>query len=271
MELGRQSLSGSLSPGGLPDLKGCRLLVQLPGFVETIVELGRLRSQSDLDLGKLPLKAKGVEGQRMFSQRAASAPAAARRAYIHALEARSSGKPDEALREIGKALKADPGYAPALQLKGQILERTGQRGAGRAAYQQAAQADPEYVKPLVALAEMAAEDQDPEETALWAQRVNRLAPNSYPYLYFAEGAAYFNVNRFEEAERVARIGCAADVTNSFPRLRKLLGEALFRLNRYGEAAAVLKEYLALAPDAPDGLAVRQRMSDAGRLASILQR
>lgn len=269
--LGGQSFSGSMVAGGPPGVRGCKVVLQLPGFEPVVVDLEKRGAKAGLDLGRLELKPKQAAEQMLFSERAAAAPAGARRAYVRALELRSAGSLPEALTELAKALQVDAQYAPALQLRGQIQERMKQREAARASYRAAAQADPKYLKPLVSLAEMAAEDQDPEQTAYWAGRVNRLAPDAFPNLYFAEGASYFNVGRFEEAARVAQAGCAADATHSFPRLQKLLGQALFKLNRYGAAAAAFEEYLRLAAGAADEADVRARAADAERLAKILNR
>lgn len=271
IDLGRQTAAGSTTPGAIPSLHGCHLLLQLPGFEEISINLGKLHRQSDLDLGKIALKSRGAGGALLFSARAAAAPDAARRAYIHALEAASTRDYPLALKEIDKALKAFPSHAPALQLKGQLFERSGHRAAARLAYSQAAQADPNYVKPLLQLAEMAGEDQDPAECARWAAEVNRLAPNSFPHIYFAEAASYFNLDRFADAERVAAAGRAADTTHSFPRLRKVHGESLFRLNRYAEATLAFDEYLQDAPGAPDLDDVATRRAECDRLARILKR
>ena len=136
---------------------------------------------------------------------------------------------------MDKAIAAYPKYASALQLKGIVLERMGQREAARAAYQQAVTADPDYAKPLVQLADMAAEDQNPAEAARWAAMVNRMVPGAYPGMYLIEGGAYCDLNRYDDAEKAAREGIAADPRGAYPGLRRLMGEVSYQKRSYAAA------------------------------------
>jgi len=271
VELGHMFAGSSLTPGAAPKLNNCRLLVEIPGFASLTHDLSRINSLSDLELGKLVLKPTTGTARGLFSARAATLPEAARRAYIRALNASGEKNFDAALKELDKLLTTWPDHAPGWQLRGQILERQARRDQALAAYRRAAEADPDYLKPRVQLAELAAEDQDPAGAVQWAAEVNRLAPGVFPHMAFTEAAGYFNLDRFDEAAKAAAAGCAADKGHSFPRLRKVLGESLYRLNRYRDASAAFAQYLADAPDAPDAGDVRLRQAESSRLALALNR
>ncbi len=83
------------------------------------------------------------------------APNKARSSYIQALEEIGATRYEQALASLDKAGRQYPRYAAALQLRGQVLEMGGRRDEAREAYRAAVEADPQYVKPMVQLAEMA--------------------------------------------------------------------------------------------------------------------
>jgi len=206
-----------------------------------------------------------------MSARSAAAPEKARREYIRALEDIGLRRFDDARQKLNKATRLFADYAAAHYSMGQVEDRLGNRTAARAAFERAAAADPQYVKPLIQLAELAAEDQDSATAARWAGKVNQLAPGVFPGMYLIEGGSAYNLDRYDEAARAARAGLAADPAGALPRLHKLLGEALYRLNDYRGAASELQRYLKLAADAPDNMQVAERARQCERLAQALQR
>src|ERR1019366_8357391 len=173
--------------------------------------------------------------------------------------------------ELGSPIAAYPKYASALELKGVVLERMGQREAARAAYQQAATADPAYARPLVQLADMAAEDQNPTEAARWAAMVNRLAPGAYPGMYLIEGGAYCDLNRYDDAEKAAREGIGADPRGAWPGLRLLMGEVLYQKRSYAAALDLFEWYLKEAPEAADVVSVQGRVQSCKRLVKTTRK
>ena len=125
-----------------------------------VVKLKYATRLSDLEPGDLTLKSSGTPSIVIFSAVARKAPAKARSSYVHALVAIGLNKYDDAIAWLDKAVRAFPQYSSAFQLKGEVLEEMGQRDAARECYRQAMAADPGYGKPLVKLAEMAADDQN---------------------------------------------------------------------------------------------------------------
>jgi tetratricopeptide (TPR) repeat protein len=252
----------------LPRLDGCRVQVRLPGFEDLSVSLKAPHSLNDLNVGDLILKSSGGSVAAVFSAVSANAPNKARGNYIRALEEIGANKYPEAVASLDKAIRVYPQYAAAYQFKGQVLEQMGQREAARAAYQQAVTADPAYGKPLIQLAEMAADDQDATEAARWAAAVNKLAPGAFPSMYLLEGSSYFNLGRFDEAAKAAQAGLEADRTNFYPRLHKLMGECLYRKRDYAGALEHLKQYVKDSPDAPDAAEAKARAESCERLARL---
>lgn len=247
------------------DIEGCRVEVRIPGFEELVVTLPKPHRASDLTLGDLTLKATGPQGGASFSETGRNAPAKARANYVRAIESINTGQYPDALAALDKALAAYPKYASALLLKGVVLERTDKRDAAREAYQAAVAADPAYSKPLVQLAEMAAQDQNPTETARWAAMANQLVPGAYPGMYLIEGSSYFDLKRYEEAGKAAQAGIDADPKLIYPSLRKLMAEVLYQKRSYSAALELFEWYLKEAPQAADVETVQERVQSCKRL------
>jgi tetratricopeptide (TPR) repeat protein len=247
------------------DIEGCRVEIRVPGFEEVVVTLKQPKRVSDLDLGDLTLKSIGVQGDAGFSATGRNAPGKARSHYLAAFETIKVGNYPQALVSLDKAIAAYPKYASALQLKGAVLERMGQRDAAREAYQQAVAADPAYAKPLVQLAEMAAQEQNPTEAARWAAMANHLVRGAFPSMFLIEGSAYFDLHRYDDAEKAAREGIDADPKSIYPGLRKLMGEVLYQKRSYAAALDLFEWYLKEAPMAADIVDVQGRVQSCKRL------
>ena len=263
-----RQVAGSEVGTAIPDVSGCRVEIRVPGFEDMQVKLKYAMKMSDLDLGDLHLKSIGNQSAVVFSSVARQAPPKARNNYIQALVATGLGKYVEAISSLDKALRAFPQYSSAFQLKGEVLEVMGRRDEARECFRQAMAADPAYGKPLVKLAEMAADDQNNEEAARWASQANKLAPGAFAKMYLIEGSAYFNLERYDDAGKAARAGIEADRTDSVPGLHRLLGEVLYQQRNYAGALDQFNQFVHDAPDAPDAADVKARAQSCEKLAAI---
>lgn len=267
--LGSTAWGGASFSGDVSALNGCHAQIRLAGYDPYEKNLGKSLTMKDLDAGDIVLKPHTAGAAASFSRLTAAAPETARKEYVRALEAAGSKEYQKAILLLDRATGIYPPFAAALFLKGVLFERTGQRNNAVQAYRRAAEADPSYVKPLAQLAEIYAEDQDPEPAAQWARRANSVAPGLDPGMYLIEGAAWFNLNRFDEAEQAARSGIKADSARTQPRLFKLLGEVLFRKHRYAEARLQFEAYLSIGMNAPDAEQVQEMVARCEKLARIL--
>ena len=87
------------------------------------------------------------------------------------------------------------------------------------------------------------QDQNPTDAARWAALVNRLVPRAFPDVYLIEGSAYFDLHRYDDAEKAARAGIDADPKFIYPGLRKLMGEVLYQKRSYAAALELFEWYL----------------------------
>lgn len=255
----------------VPDLTGCRVQVQVPGFEDVVVNLRHTTRLSGLELGDLALKPTSAQSAVIFSAVAGKAPGKARSNYINALVAIGTNRYEAALAALDKAVRAYPQYSSAFQLKGEVLEQMGRRDEARECFRQAMAADAAYGKPLIKLAEMAADDQNPEEAARWASQANRLAPRAFAKMYLVEGSADFNLGRYEEAGKAAQTGIEADRADAVPGLHRLLGEVFFHQRNYAAARDQFTRFVSEAPEAADIAAVKDRLQTCEKLVRISSR
>jgi len=263
--LGSQEATRTADVADRSVVEGCRVQIRIPGFEELLVPVKPPTKVGSLSVGDLTLKQVSPQASAVFSASGRSAPPKARANYVKAFEAINARKYPEALAALDKAIAADPQYASAMQLKGNVLEFMDQRGAAREAYQAAATVDSAYATPLVQLAEMAAEDQTPADAARWAAMANHVAPGAYPGVYLIEGSSDFLLNHFDDAEKATRAGIDADPKFTCPGLRKLMAEILYRKRSYAAALDLFEWYLKEAPDAADIPNVQQRAQVCRRL------
>ena len=250
----------------VPEMTGCRLQVQLPGFEPLVVNMKHTTRLSDLELGELTLKATGGQSMAVFSEVSGKAPAKARDNYIKALMSIGAGKYNDAVSALDKAIKVYPQYASAMELKGEVLEQLGRRDEARESYNQAMAADAAYAKPIVKLAELAADDQNAEDAARWANQANRLAPGAFAKVYLVEGTAYYNLSRFDDAAKAARAGIEADHADAVPGLHRLLGEVLFRQRQYALVQDQFSRFLTAQPESAEAAEVKDHMLTCEKLA-----
>jgi tetratricopeptide (TPR) repeat protein len=122
----------------------------------------------------------------------------------------------------------------------------------------------------VALAAMAANASKWEELAGITGKILELDPYNYPGIYYFDAAAQYNLGHVDQAEASAREAVKLDKAKTYPGAYHILGVALAVKGELAEAAGALKEYLKLAPAAPDAAQARARLAQVERVAAARQ-
>lgn len=135
-----------------------------------------------------------------------------------------------ALSELGRALQQQDRLSEAIE-----------------ALQAAQEADPQYIKPVVQLAEVAGIQGRREDEMRFSQQVLKMQPRGFSaaYLYYAE--ALYHVGRLEESERLAREAIRLDLDGQCPESMVLLGAIFEKQGNASDAVVEYKAYLKLAP------------------------
>ncbi|HXG33788.1 MAG TPA: tetratricopeptide repeat protein [Bryobacteraceae bacterium] len=264
----RARLGQPVGAGG-PDrsfvsLTNCELEASLAGFTSSKVYLGRRSVFENTDVGTIVLK-RIVAGEGHFiSMNTLAAPAKAREAYEKALAClrKERPEPDRASRELEKAVSLYPAFAAAWNRLGELRARAGDRAGARAAFQRAAEADPKFVPPLLALALAALEGQEAVEAARRANQALQLAPGLAEAHYYHALAQYALGNE-ALAEASARAALSTPEAARYPRLHFLLGNMLAARGDLAGAAAELRRFVELEPGSRAAEAARQQLREWG--------
>jgi tetratricopeptide (TPR) repeat protein len=259
--------SGPRSGGNDRALMRCDLRAKLPGYESWTVSLANRKPMDNPDLGTIILhRLTPVEGQ-VVSVTALAAPKDARNAFEKGRQALKANKPDAARKDFEKATRIYPQYAAAWCELGKLQIERLQLEEARRLFQTAIRADPKCLDPYLQLAALQAVAGQWQQLAETTGAALRLGPQDYPQAYYLNALANFNIRNTDAAEKSAREAERLDTRHRFPGSWQLLGRILDIRRQFAEAAAQMREYLKLAPRAPDAAAVRMRLAQIEKLSA----
>lgn len=246
-------------------MDNCELRVSLPGYW---AEPASLRGRRPLDaapIGAIVLRrVAAVEGQTV-SVTTLAAPKNAAAAYEKGRKAAEQGKLDQAGTQFEKAVRLYPKFALAWTRLGEVQVRQNRPESAEHSFENAIQADPNYVQPFLDLAAIQmAQRQWANLTATTGQAL-KLDPVDYPQAYYMDAVGNFYARKFDAAEKSARQAEKLDRLRRWPQVRRILGQILAVRHQFADAAAQFREYLRLAPRAPDADEVRRLLARAEEL------
>jgi tetratricopeptide (TPR) repeat protein len=264
----RSSL-GPGSPLGGPDrrLMGCELRARLPGFRSESVMLMDRRAMDNPDVGTILLHRLGhVEG-RVVSATTLQAPKAARNAYEKARDLARKGKPDQAAEQFEKAVEIYPAFSVAWCELGSLQASAGKAEEARQSFTKATEAEPKYIDPYLKLSSLHLAARRWRELASATDAAILLDPYDYPLAFLMNAVARYNTDDVEGAEKSVREAERLDPRHQFPKSWQLLGLILAARHDYSGAAGQMREYLRVAPSAPDAATVRSQLAEYERLTA----
>ncbi|MBN8729579.1 MAG: tetratricopeptide repeat protein [Acidobacteria bacterium] len=251
--------SGSLLTGGSPNAP-CFLRISLTGHQPAFVPLGSPGGM-EKDLGVIILRPRaGVSGEA-YSATSLYAPDKARKAFERGRDQVRRGKLKDARKDLETATRLHPKYAEAWCELGDVLNRLMLNAEARAAYNKANESDPQYLRPTVHLAMLAAGERQWKESAQLTDQVIARNPHDYPEAFLYNAAALFNLGLADPAEQAVRRAIDLDPAHLFPKSYHLLATILESRGQRREAAANLRLFLQHAPHAPEADQVRRRLTE----------
>lgn len=240
------------------DLTACEFRAVLAGFQSSSVSIRTSGDMFQFDLGTIVLKRMGDVHGATVSLTTMSAPKDARQAFEKARKAAQDNKPEEAEKELEKAVHIYPHFAAAWSMLGDLHHQRNRIEEARAAYKQSLAADPQYVNPAFGLALIAIQDKNWEEAARLTTQVASMNAYAYPVAYFYNAAANYNLGKLEPAEESARKYKKLDTGHKHPDVALLLSNLLAQKNDYAGAAQQIRDYLAIVPNAPNADELKAR-------------
>ena|SRR5579883_322183 len=268
----RSQLPGATPMGGMRDsqIQNCELRAVLAGFRSDTISLAAHRYLDNPDVGTIVLhRMANVQGLTI-SATSALAPKDARKAYEKALEAEKKNKPDEAQKELEKAVALYPKYAAAWFELGRLYESRDHFDQARDAYNHSISADANYINPYERVFELDARDGKWQDAAAVSEKVLRLNPYDFPRAYYLNAFANFQLHNLDAAEKSAREAVRLDTSHQNPRALYLLGIILADKQDFTGAAENLRAYLQQAPDAQDAPKVKEQLAQVEKAGGAKQ-
>jgi tetratricopeptide (TPR) repeat protein len=162
---------------------------------------------------------------------------------------------------LRKAVQEYPKYAAAWALLGQVLDAGNRVEEARTACAQSSGADSSYVPAYLCLADIAAQLNEWQQTLDQANRALALDPVQNLYGNFYSAMAQFHLSNLPAAERNALQTIDADHLHRIPQAHLLLAQIYGANHDLNGVSVQLREYLKVAPSAPDSAAVKKSLAD----------
>jgi tetratricopeptide (TPR) repeat protein len=227
------------------DPKGCPITASKPGFDSAVLKI--MVTSGTIDIGDITLRkvkeADEIPAGTSISEASLDAPEPAWKAFEKGRKATEKKKWKDAEKRLQEAVRIYPRFAQAWATLGNVYRDQNRADEARAAYEKAAEADPNYVPPRLGLAAFALQSSDWKKVEELTSRIIQQSPSEFPEAYLYRASALYNSGKYELAAVLARRGIEIDGRKRFPKLQHLLGVVLARQGHYQEALAYLRSYL----------------------------
>jgi tetratricopeptide (TPR) repeat protein len=131
----------------------------------------------------------------------------------------------------------------------------------RGACSQGSSVDSHYAPAYLCLADVAAQQEEWNQTLDLADRALALDPVQDVYVYFYSAMAQFHLSHLPVAERNALKTIDADHLHRVPQVHLLLAQIHRAKHDFFGAAAQLRAYLKVAPSSPNSAGVRKSLAE----------
>jgi tetratricopeptide (TPR) repeat protein len=242
-----QGLTSDISPNAMWD---CELRASLTGYHSESIPLANQRNM-DNHVINLVLHYMGDVRESNASATSAQAPKEAQKAYDRGVAAVKAGRPDDAQKELLKAVQAYDRYAAAWFELGQVYERRSHVPEAKDAYNHALAADGNYLGPYEKLYQLAFKESSWQQAADLSGKLLALNPYDYGDAYYFNSWANLQLGKLEPAEKSAREAVKVKPPKYDVRSHYALGMILGRKGDYSGAVAELRAFLQGAPNSPD--------------------
>ncbi|MBA3914128.1 MAG: tetratricopeptide repeat protein, partial [Acidobacteriales bacterium] len=175
---------------------------------------------------------------------------------------------DAAEKHFQEAIRIYAQYAPAWFELGRTQVLQNNPAAAQQSFEQALKADPKFVSPYQALAELAARQEHWAEVVKFTDAVLALNPTNFPQVWFMNAIGNFDLHQLAAGEKSVREGLRLDVQHQMPRMEYLLSLILAQRQQYHEAAEHMTGYLKLATTPAEIADAQSQLRKLSHLAAI---
>ena len=255
---------------GRLNLSHCWLYAELPGYRSSEIWLGMSRPMRMSKVGSIVLsRIDGASGDPV-SVTTLTAPKSARKAYEKGAKLlRSVEEPDyaRAIPFLERAVELHPEFAAAWDALGRARVGLGERESAREAFERAVEIDGQFLKPYLALIDMAVEDKDWTELEWLTDRYLAMSPGSMKLRLFNSFAALKN-GKSSKARVMAEMIENAGEIDDWPMTYLILAEVYTDSGDFNEAAKLYEAYLGTLPEGQYSEQIKRTLYDWSELRVI---
>ncbi|HVY92843.1 MAG TPA: tetratricopeptide repeat protein [Bryobacteraceae bacterium] len=244
----------------------CDLRAELSGFTSSSINLNNPSAFDGTDVGVIWLHRVSGSGQNIVSITTLTAPKDAKKHFDRARELMRLGKLRDAAGQYEKAVKIDPQFAEAWVGLGFAQYKADLQDAAEKSVLKAREIDPKLPGIYQILGYIASNRKDWKAAAQYLDEAERLNPMSSALPWYISAVAYYQLHRFNEAERSIRQEIQLDPRRQYKRAQFLLGLILVARNEIATGAQMLRDYLASSPDPGDVKAANTMLARIDTLA-----
>lgn len=255
---------------GVVNMTNCVVRAELPGYQSSEIQLG-IRSIFDSpDVGEVVLsEAEGILGH-VISPTIARAPKKAVQSYEWALK--QVGKPSPNLRKIAARLEsavgADPNFAAAWRLLGQVREGLGMPEDALDAYRQAVAGDPYLYPVYTRIVPLLVGSGDLAGAIEMGEKGLGINENLDDVRFYVAGA-YLRTGNNERCIEKSLELIERGATATYPQAHQFLGSAYANHGDFQSSATHFRRFLELSPNATAADAVRAQLDEWSKLGVIV--
>lgn len=241
---------------GRVSFNGCEVrLSPEAGFTSNSITLTTRSSSDNPDIGTIFVRRLSGGGGNTVSVTVLSAPEEARKPFEKATAELAKDKPNigNIKKELNKALEEYPEFSAAWDLLGRVQMSEGNAEEAHQCFLRAIDAEPGFVEPYMALAQIGVEANDWSETAGWTEKVLEIEAGNPRALYW-NGLAHYYLNEFEQGEKSLSSLYQLGHADEYPFGLLPLGVIHANQGKIEAAARELRLYLETMPSerVPDG-------------------
>jgi len=254
-------------------LLGCEVKAHLDGYTSTALQLDRELTTGQNDFGTIIIYPRDRVKGTSISITSLAAPKDAKKKMEQGRKALDRKKFKEAESLLESAVTVYPQYAEAWFVLGQVYAQDSRADDARRAFMKSTELDANYVNPYVGLAHIATTQENWPEAVQLSDKSLALDPVGFLDAYYINALGNYRLNQLEAAERRARQLERMDSSRRIPQVYLLMAGIMAAKQDRDGAIRELKNYLRIAPNAPNADLVRTQLgkleqlggSDLGKL------
>jgi tetratricopeptide (TPR) repeat protein len=262
-----ETMAAGGTTGSARDMRDCDLQAVLPGFTSQQIELAsKMTDFGNADVGTVILHRIGhVEGFTI-SATSMMAPGKAKKLYDQGREEEKKNKWDAAQEKFSKAVQIYPRYAVAWYELGRVQIQQKDVAGAKNSFHQSIAADRTYISPYEQLAQIAMQAKQWKDLSDDTDEMLRLNSVSFPQYWLYNAIASYFLQNYDKSQKSAQAGLNIDPKHRVPKLEYILGMALAEKHDYPNALLHVRNYIQLAPHAPDVELAQKQVAELERLS-----